>query len=51
MPIGESAGFVCVALVFLCASARKYYEEALKLDPNGKYAPEADQALRKLKKK
>ena len=32
-------------------SARKYYEEALKLDPNGEYAQEAKQALRKLNKK
>jgi tetratricopeptide (TPR) repeat protein len=33
------------------ASARKYYEEALKLEPNGQHAQEAKQALRKLKKK
>src|SRR6266581_1100633 len=33
------------------AGARKYYEEALKLEPNGQYAQEAKQALRKLKKK
>src|SRR5437773_9174490 len=33
------------------SSARKYYEEALKLEPNGQYAQEAKQALRKLKKK
>jgi tetratricopeptide (TPR) repeat protein len=32
-------------------SARKYFEEALKLDPNGEYAQEAKQALRKLNKK
>ncbi len=32
-------------------SARKYYEEALKLDPNGEYAQEAKEALRKLNKK
>ncbi len=32
-------------------SARKYYEEALKLEPNGKYAQTAKEALRKLKKK
>src|SRR6478609_8687094 len=32
-------------------SARKYYEEALKLEPNGQYAQNAKQALRKLKKK
>ena len=32
-------------------SARKYFEEALKLDPNGEYAQEAKEALRKLKKK
>jgi hypothetical protein len=32
-------------------SARKYYEEALKLKPNGQYAQEAKQALRKLKRK
>ncbi|PYJ14097.1 MAG: hypothetical protein DME93_00915 [Verrucomicrobia bacterium] len=31
--------------------ARKYYEEALKLEPNGHYAQEAKEALRKLKKK
>jgi tetratricopeptide (TPR) repeat protein len=33
------------------ASARKYFEEALKLDPDGQYASEAKEALRKLKKK
>ena len=33
------------------ASARKYYEEALKLEPNGEYAQEAKEALRKLNKK
>jgi len=33
------------------ASARKYFEEALKLDPNGEYAQEAKEALRKLNKK
>ncbi len=33
------------------ANARKYYEEALKLEPNGQYAREAKEALRKLKKK
>jgi tetratricopeptide (TPR) repeat protein len=32
-------------------SARKYYEEALKLEPNGQYAQAAKEALRKLKKK
>jgi tetratricopeptide (TPR) repeat protein len=32
-------------------SARKYYEEALKLEPNGEYAQAAKDALRKLKKK
>jgi hypothetical protein len=32
-------------------SARKYYEEALKLEPNGQYAQNAKDALRKLKKK
>jgi len=32
-------------------SARKYYEEALKLEPNGQYAEAAKEALRKLKKK
>jgi tetratricopeptide (TPR) repeat protein len=32
-------------------SARKYYEEALKLDPKGEYAQEAKEALRKLNKK
>jgi hypothetical protein len=33
------------------ASARKYYEEALKLEPNGQYTQAAKEALRKLKKK
>jgi tetratricopeptide (TPR) repeat protein len=33
------------------SGARKYYEEALTLEPNGQYAQEAKQALRKLKKK
>jgi tetratricopeptide (TPR) repeat protein len=32
-------------------SARKYYEEALKMEPNGQYAQAAKEALRKLKKK
>ena len=32
-------------------SARKYYEEALKLEPNGQYAQAAKEALRELKKK
>jgi tetratricopeptide (TPR) repeat protein len=32
-------------------SARKYYEEALKLEPNGHYAQTAKEALRKLRKK
>jgi tetratricopeptide (TPR) repeat protein len=32
-------------------TARKYYEEAVKLEPNGEYAQEAKEALRKLKKK
>jgi tetratricopeptide (TPR) repeat protein len=32
-------------------SARKYYEDALKLEPNGQYAQEAKEGLRKLKKK
>ena len=32
-------------------SARKYYEEALKLEPNGHYAQTAKEALQKLKKK
>jgi tetratricopeptide (TPR) repeat protein len=32
-------------------SARKYYGEALKLEPSGQYAQTAKQALRKLKKK
>jgi len=31
--------------------ARKYFEEAVKLDPNGKYGREAKEALRKLKNK
>src|SRR5437773_7393978 len=33
------------------ASARKYFEEAVKLDPNGEYGRDAKQALQKLKKK
>jgi hypothetical protein len=33
------------------AAAQQYFEEALKLEPNGEYAPEAEQALAKLKKK
>jgi tetratricopeptide (TPR) repeat protein len=33
------------------ASAREYYEEALKLEPTGQYAQEAKERLRKLKKK
>jgi tetratricopeptide (TPR) repeat protein len=33
------------------ASARKYYEDALKLEPNGHYAQTAKEALGKLKKK
>jgi tetratricopeptide (TPR) repeat protein len=33
------------------STARKYYEEAVKLEPNGEYAQEAKEALRKLKKK
>jgi tetratricopeptide (TPR) repeat protein len=32
-------------------SARKYYEDALKLEPNGQYAQTAKAALQKLKKK
>jgi hypothetical protein len=32
-------------------SARKYYEEALKLEPNGQYSQTAKEALQKLKKK
>jgi tetratricopeptide (TPR) repeat protein len=32
-------------------SARKYYEDALKLEPNGHYAQTAKEALQKLKKK
>ena len=32
-------------------SARKYFEEALKLESNGQYAQEAKEALRKLNKK
>jgi Tfp pilus assembly protein PilF len=32
-------------------SARKYYEEALKMEPNGPYAKKAKEALGKLKKK
>ena len=31
--------------------ARKYYEEVVKVDPNGEYAQDAKDALRKLKKK
>src|SRR6266480_1535198 len=33
------------------SGAQKYFEEAVKLDPNGKYGREAKEALRKLKKK
>jgi tetratricopeptide (TPR) repeat protein len=33
------------------AGARKFFEEALKLEPNGEYAQDAKQALGKLKKK
>ena len=33
------------------ASARKYYDDALKLEPNGQYAQTAKAALQKLKKK
>jgi tetratricopeptide (TPR) repeat protein len=33
------------------AGARKYFEEAVKLDPNGQYGREAKKALQKLKKK
>jgi len=33
------------------SNARKYFEEALKSEPDGKYAQEAKEALRKLKKK
>src|SRR5437773_7200306 len=33
------------------AGARKYFEEGLNVDPNGPYAQEAKEALRKLKKK
>jgi tetratricopeptide (TPR) repeat protein len=33
------------------SAARRYYEEALKLEPNGQYAQTAKEALRKLKKK
>src|SRR4029077_9995439 len=33
------------------SGAQKYYEQALKLEPNGQYAQEVKQALRKLKKK
>ena len=33
------------------ASARKYYEDALKLEPDGEYTQTAKEALRKLKKK
>jgi hypothetical protein len=29
--------------------ARRYYEDALKLEPNGPYAQETKEALRKLK--
>jgi len=31
------------------AAARKYFEEALKLEPNGQYTQDATEALRKLK--
>ena len=33
------------------AGARKYYEEALKLEPDGPHAQTAKDALQKLKKK
>jgi tetratricopeptide (TPR) repeat protein len=33
------------------ASARKYFEEAVKLDPNGEFGRDAKEALRKMKKK
>ena len=33
------------------ASARKYYEEGLRLEPNGQYAKTTKEALGKLKKK
>jgi tetratricopeptide (TPR) repeat protein len=33
------------------ASARKYFEEALKLEPDGQYAQEAKERLQKLKRK
>jgi tetratricopeptide (TPR) repeat protein len=33
------------------STARKYFEDAVKLEPNGQYAQEAKEALRKLKKK
>ena len=33
------------------AGARKYFEEAVKLDPNGKYGRHAKESLQKLKKK
>jgi TolA-binding protein len=33
------------------ASARKYFEEVLKLQSSGAYAQEAKEALRELKKK
>ena len=33
------------------SSAQKYFEEALKLEPNGQYAKDAKEALRRLKKK
>ena len=33
------------------ASARKYYEDVLKLDPNGQYAHEVKERLQKLQKK
>ena len=33
------------------ASARKCFEEAVKLDPNGEYGRDAKEALQKLKKK
>jgi hypothetical protein len=32
-------------------SARKYYEDALKLEPNGQYSQTAKESLQKLKKK
>jgi uncharacterized protein HemY len=43
-------GSVCIQAKDYPA-ARKYFEEAIKLEPNGRFVSEAKQALAKLKKK